>query len=156
MKKTLPIIIVVALALGGLLAWSSSFQATSRTSFFNDTDVACLPNGHQQLALHVHPFISIFVDGVQEPIPANIGINSACMSEMHTHDPSGEIHVETVSRERFDQLSFADFFKVWNQPIDRDGYTMDIIVDGNPVDSLEQVPIRDGERVEIRYTAISE
>jgi len=141
------------IVLGGLLYWSSSFQSNARLVFVEGTDVACLPNGHQQIALHIHPTLSITVDGEPETIPANVGVTSQCMAEIHTHDSSGAVHIETTTASRLSQLSFADFFEVWEQPVEREGYDLLITVDGNPVDSLNDVPLEDGRLITLAYTS---
>lgn len=156
MKKQLPLVIGVIVILGVLLVFTSQLQTNSQVRFVEGTNVACLPNGHQQLALHVHPTLAIFVDGEREPIPANVGIIGSCMSEMHTHDTSGTLHIETASRARFNELSLSDFFDVWGQPLDREGYTMEVSVNGTPVSSVDEVPLEDLAQIELRYTSISE
>src|SRR5437016_1935131 len=49
------------------------------------------------VALHIHPRLSIIVDGQKVPVPANIGIEPSgrTMAALHTHDDSGTIHVES-------------------------------------------------------------
>lgn len=155
MKNPLIIIIGIVIILGGLLYWSSSFQSGAQTTFVEGTNVACLPNGHQQLALHVHPTLAITVDGEPEPVPANIGITGNCMAEVHTHDASGTVHVETATAERFSKLSFADLFAVWGQPVEREGYDLVITVDGQEVSSINEVPLKDHSSVELVYVTKS-
>jgi len=127
-------------------------QGNGGLVFVGDTNVACLPNGHQQLAVHIHPVLSISVDGTPETIPANIGITQNCMAELHTHDATGTIHVETATTNRLSELSFADFFAVWGMPIERAGYDVAIQVNGASVASVDEVGFHDGDRVEFVYT----
>lgn len=62
--------------------------------------------------LHIHQHIDIFVNGKQIAIPADIGINSPAefISPLHTHDPSGIIHVESPTVETF---TLGQFFDIW-------------------------------------------
>jgi hypothetical protein len=64
---------------------------------------------------HIHAHLSIFKDGRQIAIPANIGLQG-CAYELHTHDLSGIIHVETSV---FKKFSLGQFFAVWGQPLSR-------------------------------------
>ncbi len=153
MKKN-PVIIggVLVVVLGGLLFVTASMQQAEGLVFVGDTNVACLPNGHQQLAVHIHPVLSITVDGVPETIPANVGVTQTCMAELHTHDATGVIHVETATADRVGQLSFEDFFAVWGAPVVREGYSMVVTVNGEAVESLAEIPLRDGDQVQVAYT----
>lgn len=65
-------------------------------------------------AYHVHAHLAIIRDGRMLAIPAQIGIPNACTYALHTHDESGEIHVEATARTRF---TLGQFFAVWGQPL---------------------------------------
>ncbi len=153
--KNIWIVGVVVVVLGVLLFTTSSKQkqGAETLDFVPGTSVACLPSGHQNLALHIHPTISILVDGVAEVVPANIGITEECMAELHTHDASGVIHLETATAGRFNQLAFKDFFAVWGMPVEREGYTLAITVNGTPVSSIDEVPLEDKAAVQFTYTS---
>jgi hypothetical protein len=71
-------------------------------------NVNCLANEDY----HIHSHLSIIKDGALLAIPAHIGL-SGCAYEMHTHDNSGIIHVETAAYRRF---TLGQFFAVWGQP----------------------------------------
>lgn len=66
-------------------------------------------------SVHFHPLISVWVDGKQMPVPANIGIDPTKgvmqMAGLHTHDASGTIHVEGV-----DHATLGQFFAIWGVP----------------------------------------
>lgn len=158
MKKNKNILIGVGIVvvLGVLLWMTASMRTSSTLTFVPGTSVACLPLGHQQLALHIHPKLSITIDGVPEVIPANIGVSATCMAELHTHDATGVIHVETATRDRFYELSFADFFDVWGVPLEREGYALAITVDGVSVENPDEVPLEDGSSIVLAYRSLSE
>ena len=52
--------------------------------------------GHQGLVMHIHAHLDVFVDGKHVTLPALVGINPAAgyLTELHTHDASGVIHIE--------------------------------------------------------------
>lgn len=139
----------------GLFIWGRAATPTSAETF-TGTDVPCLPNGHQTLSEHIHPVLSISVDGVSESIPANIGVTGSCMAEVHTHDATGTLHVESAYMGNIGELRLSDFFDVWDQEFTREGYDAEIRVGGNVVESPEGVRFRDGEQIAIVYTSIED
>jgi hypothetical protein len=61
--------------------------------------------------IHIHQHVDIFVNGKPEPVPANIGIyDGQFLTELHTHDASGILHVESPTKREFD---LGEFFGVW-------------------------------------------
>jgi hypothetical protein len=71
--------------------------------------VACYVSGGNY---HVHALLSIYRDGVRLALPGSIGRNSACDYELHTHEGSGTIHVETDVPKTF---TLGQFFSLWGQ-----------------------------------------
>jgi len=61
---------------------------------------------------HVHALLSIYQDGVRLALPGSIGRNAACDYELHTHEGSGVIHVETDFPTTF---TLGQFFALWGQ-----------------------------------------
>lgn len=73
--------------------------------------------GFNETTFHIHSHLEIFVDGKQEPIPANIGIDAATqfLSPLHTHpvapdNPEGTIHMEADQEYEF---TLGQFMNVW-------------------------------------------
>lgn len=61
--------------------------------------------------VHIHQHLDVFVNGKKEPVPAQIGIyDDQFLTELHTHDTSGIIHVESPSKQTFD---LGQLFGVW-------------------------------------------
>jgi len=61
--------------------------------------------------LHVHQHLDIFVNGKRTEVPANIGVyEGQFLTELHTHDPSGIMHLESPVAKNFD---LGQFFGVW-------------------------------------------
>jgi len=69
------------------------------------------PLPQEALEEHIHQHLDIYVDGKRVPVPASIGINGTqFITELHTHDKSGLIHVEA---EKARPYSLGQFFGAW-------------------------------------------
>jgi hypothetical protein len=115
------VIVVVALVLGGgssgsntskgKVDWTAlSHLQTGPPPWGNDSDN--LPDRLQPLGLnqlsaegsviHVHQHLDLFVNSKKVALPAQIGIYAqSWLTELHTHDTSGIIHVESPSKRSF-------------------------------------------------------
>ena len=151
--KGLIISISVTVLIIGLIVWGNKIQ-TNNMIMYKDTQIACLTNGHQRVAEHIHPTLNIIVDGENETIPANIGITSDCMPELHTHDTTGEIHAESFLPGRISNFNLGDFFTIWDRKVERDGYDLEITQDGEIKNSVEEVKFIDHSRIELKYTSV--
>ena len=109
------------------------------------------------LSMHIHPVIEIYLEGEKAAIPANIGIDPTCMKAVHTHDESGTIHIESP---QFNDFKLADFFENWGVPFTKDQildktvddtHTISLTVDGQPSEDYENLIMRDGQQIVIRY-----
>lgn len=60
--------------------------------------------------LHHHEHLDLFVSGHPVTVPAFVGIGTGFLTELHTHDPSGIIHVESPVRRSF---TLGQFFCEW-------------------------------------------
>jgi hypothetical protein len=68
--------------------------------------------------LHIHQHLDIFVNGKHEPVPQGIGIyDGQFLTELHTHDARGIIHVESPVAKHFD---LGQFFGVWGVRLNGD------------------------------------
>jgi hypothetical protein len=69
-------------------------------------------SGHNGLVLHFHTHIDIFVNGKKVKVPALIGINPGAgyLTELHTHDDRGVIHIEAQKKRDF---TVGQFFAEW-------------------------------------------
>jgi hypothetical protein len=67
--------------------------------------------------VHIHQHLDIYVDGKKVTLPAQIGIASsgAFLSDLHTHDDTGVMHVESPTASSF---SLGQFFAVWGVRLD--------------------------------------
>jgi hypothetical protein len=65
------------------------------------------------VATHIHAHLDIFVNGKRVTVPALIGINPGAnyLTELHTHDTRGVIHVESPKAN--DEFTLGEFFGEW-------------------------------------------
>ncbi len=91
--------------------------------------------------LHIHQHIDVLIDGKAVAVPADIGINAAAgfLSEIHTHDATGIIHVESPTNTTF---RLGQFFDIWGVRFDShciggecdgNGRTLAVFVNGHRV-----------------------
>lgn len=68
----------------------------------------------QSETYHSHALLSVYRNGVRLALPDAIGRGSGCNYEMHTHDGSGVIHIETDVPRTF---TLGQFLSLWGQGI---------------------------------------
>jgi hypothetical protein len=68
-------------------------------------------------AVHIHQHLDLYVAGRKVTVPAQIGIASsgAFLSDLHTHDATGIMHVESPTVRSF---GLGQFFAVWGVRLD--------------------------------------
>jgi hypothetical protein len=66
---------------------------------------------------HLHALVSIYKNGVRQGLPEDVGRNG-CTYELHTHDVTGVVHIETNVAKKF---TLGQFFALWNQPLGANG-----------------------------------
>lgn len=68
--------------------------------------------GHEGLVEHYHAHLDIFAGGKRVTVPALVGINSGAgyLTELHTHDSSGVIHIEAQKKRDF---TLGQVFAEW-------------------------------------------
>jgi len=77
--------------------------------------VACLINEDY----HIHALLTIYKDGVRLAVPDSVGRGGGgCTYELHTHDKTGILHIETNVPKQF---TLGQFFSVWRQPLTATG-----------------------------------
>ena len=86
--------------------------------------IAC--GGMEYATLHIHPHLSIFINGKQIAIPQGIGFGlgsaqnpQGCLYWIHTHDSSGIIHIEAPQIEApvGGPYTLGMLFDIWGQPL---------------------------------------
>jgi len=67
--------------------------------------------GAEGAVVHIHQHLDLYVNGKHVTLPALIGINdNSYITELHTHDPSGVIHVESPTNRAF---TLGQLFGEW-------------------------------------------
>jgi hypothetical protein len=66
-----------------------------------------------QYLTHYHVHLTLYVDGRETPVPAQIGVDpvTQTLAAIHTHDDTGIIHMEAGEKNFSPPLQ--DFFNVW-------------------------------------------
>lgn len=106
---------------------------------------------------HIHPELKIVINGVESPVPVNIGIKPGCMNAIHTHGSDGVIHIESPVKKDF---TLGDFFAVWHQDFS-EGKILDAVVtdeteivvtvDGDIITTYENTILKDKDKIVISY-----
>lgn len=67
---------------------------------------------------HVHAHLTLYQNGKQVLVPSQVGIpynpaipGNGCLYSLHTHDPSGVVHVESPSTGTY---TLGEYFDVWH------------------------------------------
>ncbi len=139
----------ILLALGALVIIIGALFAIPKIKKGSiSTTVPCLlPN--LPLAIHIHPELYIEINGVSQTVPANIGLNDVCERAIHTHDSTGQIHVEAqVQREYI----LKDFYDVWGEKVQKEGYDLVMTVDDATSTEYENLLLKDKQKIKLVYT----
>jgi uncharacterized protein (UPF0333 family) len=86
-------------------------------------NIACEVN--EQVSYHIHAHVSIYINGQQQNIPANVGINQqqGCYYWLHTHDTTGVIHIEAPQPIIY---TLGNFFHIWGQQFAQSQYPIEL------------------------------
>ena len=70
------------------------------------------------MAQHFHAHLDVVVNGQPVPVPADLGVDSStgAMWALHTHDPTGLVHVE--SSDPAGRFTLGQLFDEWNVALD--------------------------------------
>lgn len=137
--------------LAGLFAWPKINNPDKETiARWEGYGVECLTGGHVNPAQHIHPHLEIYIDGQRQTIPADIGVVKSCMAEMHTHDDTGKIHIESAYAGK--EFSLRQFFDVWKEKIEKGGYDLEMTVDDTPSVEFGNLPLKDNQKIVLKYT----
>ena len=100
--------VIIAIAAAGI-AGAIFYQPPTAMAI---SGVEC--NRSEQLNHHIHSHLDIFVNGVQQEIPSDIGILSSpsCLYWLHTHSSDGLLHVEAPETREF---TVGQFLDIWQQ-----------------------------------------
>jgi hypothetical protein len=111
-------------------------------------EIAMICTTDMATQFHIHPQLVIKADGEPYVLPANIGVTRGCMNPLHTHDSSGEIHVESPVQVDF---TLGDFFAVWGKSIGDFGTLERLSVNGIESTNVENLILRDRDEILLEY-----
>ncbi len=108
---------------------------------------------------HTHALIHIYNDGLLVQIAPNIGIDprTKAYSSIHTHDPSGIIHMESARPHKF---TLGDFFAIWGVPFGKSTLgnfkasgdkQIHVYVNGKPISDPVHYVMHDQDNISIGY-----
>ncbi len=76
-------------------------------------------NQMEQAVFHIHAHLDVYVDGQHRTVPELIGIiPNTCFYWLHTHDPTGIIHIEAPQYKTF---TLGQFLDVWSKSFENSG-----------------------------------
>ena len=76
------------------------------------TDVHLNPLAQEALAFHIHQHLDVYVNGKKVAVPGLVGIfDDSFITEVHTHDTTGIIHVESAKNRPY---TLGQFFGEWS------------------------------------------
>lgn len=152
--------------MGAIAAVAVGIVAAAAAGIIQPPKAPTASDDNRPMVMHIHPKLSILVDGKPMTIPENIGIDPALYNDhtldtygmkmpdmpsmpvmypTHTHDSTGTIHVESnVNRD----YTLRDFLSVWGMQFS--GKTLELFVDGTPVPSNidpRSHVFKDGEQI---------
>jgi hypothetical protein len=117
------------------------------------------------IIMHIHPQLSLFVNGTSFSVPAQIGIDPSlwkdhsldefgmqsmpemdmsAMAPLHTHDSSGILHVESTINRNY---TLGEFLNIWGLSVD--GKTIKMTGNDKSVTDLRDHILRDGEQIKL-------
>jgi len=175
MKKAILIIIVALVVIGGgiaLFAYDAKHPELKDpwgNKSTRDLALSCLPQEYTDQ--HIHPQLTIKINGAQQTIPANIGIQgvsgdtsmqqaqtaASCLHPLHTHDSAGTIHVESPEARDY---TVGDFFAVWGKVFTKDQildskvddtHKIVMTVNGKEDEDFENYVMHDKDQIVISY-----
>lgn len=165
MKKSFLKSIPTSWWIGGCIVISVIFLIIGLAFYGNSTALSSKSNREVALActsdiatrFHIHSDLEIVINEEKQTIPTDIGISPTCMNALHTHDTSGQIHVESPQKRDF---TLADFFAIWNKTYNKnqlldnkadDQHIIRETVNGQEVEDYENTILRDDDKIVIFY-----
>ncbi len=136
--------VIAVAAVGGLIWYIATRPPTPESDIISKT------------GFHWHPELIIYVKGVKQEIPANIGLPAgmgAVHQPIHTHDDSdrGIIHMEFEGLVLKQNTTLGQFFKNWGKDINSFGENMKMTVNGQENTDYENYIMRDNDQIIIYY-----
>jgi len=157
---TFAIIAVAVLAIANLIYFVVAQNQTPANAAYPPIDnVSC--QSTEQGGTHIHAHVTMYVNGTQAPMPADIGIapDGSCLYWLHTHDTTGVIHVEAPANV---SVTFGDFLDIWEQRFQQLGYPSQlsdatgwqVYVNGKPfTGDFHKIPLQSHTLITLAYNS---
>lgn len=156
MMIIIPIVAVVMALTVGLAVVSGAGPLKG-----NNTNI-----NNKPILTHVHPHLTITVDGKPMTVPGQIGMDAPLwkdhsldqygmqgmsdgmqgMAPLHTHDDSGTIHAESTTIRNY---TLGQFLAIWGG-LNLNGKSVKATVDGTTVPDYRNIVLRDGEQINLQ------
>lgn len=159
-RITIGIIVGGVLAVVGIVFFvMAQGQAPAKAAYPPISTVSC--DSTEQGGFHIHAHLSIYVDGKQASVPAQIGIASdtSCLYWLHTHDSSGVIHIEAPNGF---SITLKNFLDIWGGRFTQLGYPSQLshpsgwqaYVNGKPfTGDFRTIPLQSQTLVTLAYNS---
>lgn len=125
-------IVVVILAAVGIVLLAQGKVFSSPTAANGNQPNAAVDgiscDAQEQVYQHIHAHVTIYINGSQATVPANIGVatDGSCYYWLHTHQiqgDSGVIHIEAPNNSALTLGNFAD---IWGQRFSQLSYPIEL------------------------------
>lgn len=111
------------------------------------------PNILSRNGFHWHPELTVYVKGVKQEIPPNLGIGAVHMP-MHTHSEDasqGIIHLEFQGLVKKSDVTLGRFFQTWGKDMRSLGTNIKMTVNGKENTEYENYVMQDKYKIELNY-----
>ena len=143
----------------GLISWGIYAMLSTAGSYDNLPASQMNIGGHQNIALHIHSGLTIKINGTEQEIPVNIGILPGIMRPLHTHDGTGEIHIEGPYKRDF---TLGEFFEIWGETLNAtcifeyctnigSNSTLKMLVNEQESQQFENYVLREDDRILVEF-----
>jgi len=142
---------IIVVIIGGIWWYAASFEKTPESEIIS------------KRGIHWHTNLEISVNGEKREVPANLGIGGGHglgSREIHTHDTTGELHLEKTGFVTVEDTRLKTFFDIWGKDFNascileyciEEGKTLKMRVNGEENGEYENYAMKDGDRIEIIY-----
>jgi hypothetical protein len=109
----------------------------------------------EMLDVHYHAHLDVVVRGVRVTVPAGVGIDAErhLISPLHTHDPTGIVHIESAADIPF---TLGQFFTEWGQPLSTTQIGPVTVAEGEQLRVYRNGKVISGDPKSLKFTAHAE
>jgi hypothetical protein len=152
--KKIPKVYVVLTGIGALallVLFGRSVVYYGADTHFESTQLGCVDDVTVSADELPNVRLTIFVDGVAQPIPSSIGIIRSCTAEIHTRSEGGGIYLRPLEPTR--RFTLREFLEIANLTLMREGYALTMMVNGEVNTAGEDLILKDRQHIELHYVS---